>query len=859
MKRSRSLKGFLVRMALLFSVLGFIAIYWVTSQAYNSGVRTTAINVSNQLALNTFNSMFQLMRQGWTREQLEDFIQQLESTNDDKNHRITIYRGEAVEALFGPIEQPPIDSFNRLSIDNKSSHYQLQGSQLRFSYPLLARDECLACHSNVSKGDVLGVIEVTQSLDAMMSHVQSDLLKRLAYLAPFPLLLTLLIVFYINSRIQRSINKLERRIESVNNISDLNKIDFQDAEFGFSELNQVGQQVANLTNRMRSFAVDRELLEFEIRLLEKFVITSEVVKDWREYVNILLVDINTVMTAYNLFSIFKVDDEVFDLEIFWFRPPTEHTKAMMEVEIRKALASSRWFGDLLLLTINHSIANRQLEPIELALDDVRLQTKSLFLQTPKIGGIVGIGVHVDISQDESRRLVMESILSTLMNVVGSVKAIYKYTQDLEYYATRDPLTDLHNQRVFWEMLNYEVLRAQRHQYPFGLLVIDLDNFKSVNDGYGHSFGDRYLQETARTIREALRAGDMLARYGGDEFTVILPEAGLEQALEVAKRILLGMQNFAIKAPNGDALESGISIGLSVYPEHASNSKDLFMFADNMMYKAKNQGKNRVYIPTEHDVIDVFKDISEKSLLITKAIKEKRITPYFQPMLRIDENGPAAVEVLSRIVMEDNSVMGAHEFIEIAESMGVIHNLDFVVMEKAFEQVNRENYQGLIFLNMSPRSVVLSEFLPEVKKLVNNAGIEPGRVVFEITERDTVKNMSMLQKFVGDLKAEGFQLAIDDFGSGFSSFQYLKHFPVDFVKIEGEFIANMVNDAKDHAVVRSITSLAHELNAKTIAEFVESAEVLEAVKAMNITYAQGFHIRKPSPTIGVRPTEQDLQQ
>ncbi len=845
-------------MALLFSVLGFAAVYWTASQSYNSGVRTTAINVSNQLALNTFNSMFQLMRQGWTREQLEEFIQQLKSTNDDQNHSITIYRGENVEALFGPIEQPPIDPFTRLSINNKSSQYQLQGSQLRFSYPLLARDECLRCHSNVVNGDVLGVIDVTQSLDAMMSHVQEDLFKRLAYLSPIPLLIALLIVFYINSRIQRSINKLERRIESVNNISDLNKIDFQDEEFGFSELNQVGQQVANLTTRMRSFAVDRELLEFEIRLLEKFVITSEVVKDWREYVNILLIDINTVMTAYNLFSIFKVDEEVFDLEIFWFRPPTPQTKEMMESEIRKALENTRWFGDLLLLKINHSIANRQLDPVELTLDDVRLQTKSLFLQAPKIGGIVGIGVHVDISQDESRRLVMESILSTLMNVVGSVKAIYKYTQDLEYYATRDPLTDLHNQRVFWEMLNYEVLRAQRHKYPFGLLVIDLDNFKSVNDGYGHSFGDRYLQETAKTIREALRAGDMLARYGGDEFTVILPEAGMEQALEVAKRILRGMENFGIKAPNGDALESGMSIGLSIYPDHASSSKDLFMFADNMMYKAKKQGKNRVYIPTELDVIDVFKDISEKSLLITKAIKEKRITPYFQPMLRIDENGPAAVEVLSRIVLDDNSIMGAHEFIEIAESMGVIHNLDFVVMEKAFEQVNRENYQGLIFLNMSPRSVVLSEFLPEVKKLVRNAGIEPDRVVFEITERDTVKNMGMLQKFVSNLKAEGFQLAIDDFGSGFSSFQYLKHFPVDFVKIEGEFIANMVNDTKDHAVVRSITSLAHELNAKTIAEFVESAEVLEAVKAMNITYAQGFHIRKPSPTIGVAPTKQRLQ-
>ncbi len=822
MIHSRSLKGFLVRISLVLTLLGFIAAYWAASQAYNSGVRATAINVSNQLALNTFNSMFQLMRQGWTREQLEDFIAQLDSTNDDDSHSITIFRGENVTALFGEIEQPPIDAFNRITIDSRSSHYLLEGSQLRFSYPLLARDECVICHSNISTGDVLGVIEVNQSLDSMMSHVQSDLLTRLAYLSPVPLILVFLVVFYINRRVQGAITKLKQRIESVNNISDLNKIDFSDSEFGFSELNQVGQQVENLTHRMRSFAVDRELLEFEIRLLEKFVITSEVVKDWREYVNILLTDINSVMTAYNLFSIFKVDEEMFDLEVFWHGPPTDKTKAMMEQEIRKALAATSWFGDLQLLEINHSIANRAQAPVELDLDDIKLQTKSLFLEAPKIGGIVGIGVHVDISQDESRRLVMESILSTLMNVVGSVKAIYKYTQDLEYYATRDPLTDLHNQRVFWEMLNYELLRARRHEYSFGLLVIDLDNFKSVNDNFGHSFGDRYLQEVAKTIREALRAGDMLARYGGDEFTVILPEAGLEQVQVIAKRILQGMKDLDMKSPSGDELESGMSIGVGIYPEHASSSKDLFMFADNMMYKAKGMGKNQIYIPSEHDVIDVFKDISEKSLIITKAIKEKRITPFFQPMLQMGSGGPEAVEVLSRIVLDDNSIMGAHEFIEIAESMGVIHNLDFVVMEKAFEQVNKENYSGLIFLNMSPRSLVLSEFIPQVKRLTEEAGIKPERVVFEITERDTVKNMTMLQKFVSDLKSEGFLLAIDDFGSGFSSFQYLKHFPVDFVKIEGEFIANMVNDYKDNAVVRSIASLAHELNAKTIAEYVESA-------------------------------------
>ncbi|WP_210396187.1 EAL domain-containing protein [Motiliproteus sediminis] len=859
MKYNRSMKWFLLKTAFLFSFLGFFIIYWAANEAYVKAVKSNAIAVSNQLAINTFNSMFQVMRQGWTRTQLETFIGTLESTNNQNSHTITIFRGNKVMEEYGPIEQPALDAFNQRTLSSNSAHFDEKDDVLRYSYPLLARQECLACHTNVKPGEALGLIEVRQNLTPLMSHARDDLLRRLIYMAPFPFILSLIVIFYLNRRINRSMSQLEESIDKVNKVSDLNDLDLQQRDLGFSELNQVYSKVEGLAERMRTIAVDRELLEFEIRLLEKFIITSEVVRDWREYVSLLLNDINTVMNAYTLFSIFKVDDEVFDLEIFWYGPPTDHTRRMMEQEIRKALDNTASFRNLQTLKINHNIAGRNRAPIELNLDDIRLQTKSLFLEVPKIGGIVGIGVQVGVSQDESRRLVMESILSTLMNVVGSVKAIYKYTKDLEYYATRDPLTDLHNQRIFWEMLNYEVLRAQRHEYHFGLLVIDLDNFKSINDGFGHSFGDRYLQEVAKSIREALRAGDMLARYGGDEFTVILPEATLEQTREVAERIQRNLQKMSSVTPSGETLETGMSMGVAVYPEHASSAKDLFMFADNMMYKAKGLGKNRIYIPNEDDVVEVFKDISEKSLLISKAIKEKRVIPYFQPMMGSESGIIEAVEVLSRIQLDGDNVMGAHEFIEIAETMGVIHCLDFAVMEKAFERVNQEQFKGLVFLNMSPRSLVLSEFLPEVKRITEEAGIAPERVVFEITERDTVKNMTMLEKFVGSLKAEGFQLAIDDFGSGFSSFHYLKHFPIDFVKIEGEFVANMVSDAKDNAVVRCIASLAHELHAKTIAEYVESEEVLQAVKSINVTLAQGYHIRRPAPYIFEQPPQPALAE
>lgn len=245
-------------------------------------------------------------------------------------------------------------------------------------------------------------------------------------------------------------------------------------------------------------------------------------------------------------------------------------------------------------------------------------------------------------------------------------------------------------------------------------------------------------------------------------------------------------------------------------------------------------------------MDVFRSISEKGLTIQRAVEERRILPYFQPILATAAGEVEAVEVLSRIDLGE-TVMGAGEFIEIAEKMGVIDRIDYIVIEKALAEIDRSGFDGMVFINLSPRALVLSEFLPTVRGLVERTGVAKERIVFELTERDTVKNIQVLEKFVQELRLEGFKFAIDDFGSGFSSFHYLKHFPIDFLKIEGDFILNLMEDTRDRAFVRLIAELARELSIRTVAEFVESEEVLEQVRALGIDYAQGFLIGKPNPS------------
>lgn len=845
--KAPSITTFLVQRSVFFSVLGFLAIFFIATQAYQTSMEKSAEGIADTIAKSTFNAMYLVMSQGWNRRQVDSFMEELEQGNHNSNLSLTIYRAAPVTQLYGQIEQPAFDDSISDAIRTGLPHLNSHGDRLRYLYPLLAERRCQACHTNVEVGDTLGLIEVNQDLHPQMSQARQTLIAYLALMAPIPLLFAWLAIRQIRFAMDRSVSALRHDIAQVATIADLTDFEVNSNDVRFHELQTIFCQVQELGEKLRGIAVDRDLLEFEIRLLEKFVITSEVVRDWREYVKDLMQDINKVIHTHTMFSIFKVDDEQFDLEIFWLRPPSNTSRNGMEKAILKRLQHPESPFSLSEIQVRHNISHHEGPLLVLEQQQIELQTKSLLVEAPKIGGIVGVGVQAEIMRDDTRRLVLESILSTLLNVVGSVKAIYKYTRDLEYYATRDPLTDLYNQRMFWELLDYELDRADRHNYSVALMMIDLDNFKAINDGYGHNAGDRLLALFAQTLNDALGNGEILCRYGGDEFVVVVPEADMERATDISQRLLEQIQQLSL---NHDGTELRItgSVGVGIYPEHADNRKDLFLFVDNLMYRAKSSGKDCVSLPRDGDLVDIFKDMSDKTLLVNQAIEARSLIPVFQPIMATDSGEIRAVEVLSRIELSAGNLMPASEFIEIAESTGKIHLLDYIMMDKAFAQTQITGYQGLLFINLSPRSVVVADFLKEVKAMSLAHSVDPENVVFEITERDSVKNLNVLEQFVRNLKDHGFKLAIDDFGSGFSSFHYLKHFPIDFVKIEGEFIANMAHDARDRAFVNSIAQLSQQLNVETVAEFVESEAVLEQVRKAGITYAQGYHIGKPSRSI-----------
>jgi diguanylate cyclase (GGDEF)-like protein len=829
---------------------GFFGIsYYTLGRVLEHTVRTNAQQSSNALAQTTFAAMYQVMSTGWRRKQAEAFIASVtESARRDTPTVLNIYRGPVVETDHGKIEQPPLDARIEEVFATGKTVVEAPAGGVRYLMPLVAGERCMRCHGAAKEGDVLGVIEVRQDFGPLLEQSRRDFLLWMAGLTPVLMLLAAAAVWRVSNRIERSVDGVSQAVSKVNAVADLKNLHFERHDPGFEEFERLFAHLGELVNKLRDVAVDKDVLRFEIGLLEKFVITSEVVRDWGEYISRLLGEINKVMPTHVLFSVFQVDDEAFDLEIFWFEMPSETTRIMVERHVRNVISAER-LSELSQVSLHHHFPTVRTGR-ELVFDEkeVALHTKTLIVDHPKIGGIVGIGVNANVVGDDTLRLVMDSILSTMLNVVGSVKAIHKYTRDMEYYATRDPLTDLYNRRVFWELFEYEVARAQRHAYQFALLVIDLDNFKLVNDNYGHTVGDRYLQGIAHAVKSILRPGDIFARFGGDEFVLLLPETQMQAACGVAQRVLESIGAMQIASDDGVPITGSASIGLAVYPLNADNAKDLFLFADNMMYKAKQAGKQQIGVPTDEEVAEVFRDMTANTVQVVNAVNEGRIVPFFQPILQLDGNRVVAFEVLSRLSL-DGQHIEAGRFIEYAEKAGVIHRLDLMVMEQAMRVAAEMKFDGQVFLNLSPRALTLSDFLKTLKQTVADCGVRPEQIVFEITERDTVKNIVVLERLVAELKLEGFKLAIDDFGSGFSSFQYLRRFPVDFLKIEGDFVANILENQKDRAFVETIRKLAADLGIQVIAEHVEDERVLDELRAIGVGYAQGYYIGRPDRVLG----------
>ncbi len=481
----KTLRGFIFITTVGVAALVFLGTTLASSLLYEKLLEERSLETSEEIAQQNFNAIFQGLRRGASRQQVDELAADNIHTFPSTLDRIDVYRSQAIEAPADRSPSAPLPAEVQQAMANGRQAMLRTADHLSYLYPLAAESACLQCHTHAKPGEVLGVVAIQHKRPTVTASARVYYVALFLILGLLVLLAAAALTTSVARKLNRSVELFRSKVDSFTGIKDFDHLDIGKVDFGFDEFNQTFDNVALLVEKIKDVAVDKGILEFEIRLLEKFIITSNIVRDWREFIKTLLLDINQIIDAYALVTIFRIEEDAYEYEIFWRNPPSEETGRLFEQILRKQLHDHPFFHVSTLVQIIHNIADQDGALPELSIEDIELQTKTLLLETPRIGDIVGIGVQSVLARDNVRHIVIGSILTTLINLVGSVKAIYKYTKDLEHYATRDPLTDLYNQRMFWELLGYEVGRSKRHKQQFAVLMLDLDNFKAINDRFGH--------------------------------------------------------------------------------------------------------------------------------------------------------------------------------------------------------------------------------------------------------------------------------------------------------------------------------------------------------------------------------------
>ncbi len=452
-----------------------------------------------------------------------------------------------------------------------------------------------------------------------------------------------------------------------------------------------------------------------------------------------------------------------------------------------------------------------------------------------------LSVHARSHKDES---------GAVTRISGTTRDITEqkaFQHQLSYNAEHDPLTGLFNRSYFQEELERTVARSLRSGLSSALFFIDLDQFKYVNDTLGHAAGDRLLVDIAALLSTHVRDGDLLARFGGDEFTLLLYGIERQDVLRVAEnfRTLCDDYRFSV---DDKSYNVSASIGIAMIDMTATSAEEVLSHADLACNTAKRQGRNRVYLydPADLGKADMAADMDWATQVRTM-LEHDRFQLVYQPIIGIDGNAVLDYEVLVRMVCDDGQLILPGGFMPAAERFGLIHSVDRWIVRRAIGQLGELHAKGSpasFSINLSGKAFEDDTLLPMIREQLDELALDPSYVTFEITETAAIANLAAAEEFITALKDIGCQFALDDFGSGFSSFAYLKHLPVDKLKIDGAFVKGMAHSAVDQAMVESMNQVAHALGKQTVAECVENEETLQILKEMGIDRAQGNYIGRP---------------
>ncbi|MBV8218970.1 MAG: EAL domain-containing protein [Solirubrobacterales bacterium] len=460
----------------------------------------------------------------------------------------------------------------------------------------------------------------------------------------------------------------------------------------------------------------------------------------------------------------------------------------------------------------------------------------------KDGSVLTVSLTVSPVTDATGRIVSTAIIAR------DTTERVRYEERLRHMADHDQLTGLLNRRRFDEQLKRELARAGRYAAHSAVLSIDIDNFKGINDSAGHAAGDAVLVQVASVLSSRFRSGDVVARLGGDEFGVLLCAVGADEARAAAEDLLSEIRN-SPASYGGRPFRISASIGVTAFESDDATAGEVLVNADLAMYAAKTGGRDRVVVYTAPEARKA-RAVAKLtwSQRIQDALDRDRFVLHLQPILDLATGQIQHGELLLRMKGERGKLIAPGAFLPAAERFGLIHAIDRWVVSRAIQLIAESmGPVPRVGINLSGESVVGDpELLRMIERELDNSSVDPSKLIFEVTETAAIANMPEATQFARGLTDLGCSLALDDFGTGFGSFYYLKHLPVSYVKLDGEFIQNLPRSEVDEHMVKAIVGVSQALGIKTVAESVADAETISLLQKHRVDFAQGYYVGKPTP-------------
>jgi diguanylate cyclase (GGDEF)-like protein/PAS domain S-box-containing protein len=470
--------------------------------------------------------------------------------------------------------------------------------------------------------------------------------------------------------------------------------------------------------------------------------------------------------------------------------------------------------------------------------------RTCFRAVRKSGERLDVETYATVTQLLDR----PAVLGTLEDVTDRKHAEAQIAEQ----AYKDPLTGLPNSLRMMQRLRHHFAEARRQKRRFAVVYLDLDRFKSVNDTWGHSVGDAFLRHLAATLKRCVREVDLVARVGGDEFVILMPDIQRIENLSVVARKLLA----AVSRPvhlKGKVVEVTASIGIACYPEDSEDTEVLLRNADAAMYRAKELGRNRFQLCTAELTAESDERIALE-IGLRAALERDELTVHYQPILSLVTGRIVGLEALVRWHSNEEQVVFPATFIPVAEESGLILPIGELVLRNACRQVREWQRTGLtdlrLAVNVSARQFGESGLLKTIEQALSESELSPEHLEVEITERIAMASAEIVVANLKALRERGIRISIDDFGTGYSSLNYLKRFPIHSLKIDRSFVAEVVTNPADAGIVRAIVEMAHGLKLNVVAEGVETKEQFQFLQRFGCDEMQGYWVSRPLPPEGI---------